>query len=167
MILRVHIVVRETEEAAWREAEELISRVDPRVRETIQARSYQDSPGRDRQTELSSGDLMVGPNLWAGPGTGRFGVATALVGDPAQIVDRLTEYRAAGVDGFILSGYPKLREAVQFGRLVTRPFLDADHRCRREAVREPVAVDEPSVAEERQPAKQRGMLGASAVGEPT
>ncbi|MEN3305760.1 MAG: alkanesulfonate monooxygenase [Micromonosporaceae bacterium] len=140
VLLRVHVVVRESEEAAWREADELISRVDPRVRETIEARSFSDSPGRDRQTDLGTGDLMVGPNLWAGPGTGRFGVATALVGDPSQIVDRLMEYRAAGVDGFILSGYPKLREARQFGRLVTRLFLDTDRARRRDGQ----ATDEDS-----------------------
>lgn len=126
MILRVHVIVRETEELAWQRAEELISRVDPRVRARTVAPSTSQSPGRDRQTALSAGDLMVGPNLWAGPGVGRFGVATALVGDPDQVTARLIEFRESGVDGFILSGYPKLSEAVEFGRLVRRRFLDAD-----------------------------------------
>jgi len=118
--LRSHIIVRETESAAWEAAEEVISRVDPRVREVVAAQQMAGPSQRAAQQRLSTAeDLVVSPNLWAGIGTGRFGVATAIVGDPQQVADRLMEYAKLGVDFFILSGYPKLAEARRFGQLVT------------------------------------------------
>lgn len=111
--LRVNVVVRETEAAAWAAAERLISKVD---RAAVQAahgafRRFE-SEGQRRMTELASrDDLVVAPNLWAGVGLVRGGAGTALVGDPRQVADRLLEYREMGVDSFILSGYPHLEEA--------------------------------------------------------
>jgi alkanesulfonate monooxygenase len=59
--------------------------------------------------------LVVGPNLWAGIGLVRGGAALALVGSHRQVADRIAEYRRAGVDEFVLSGYPHLEEAYQVG----------------------------------------------------
>lgn len=118
--LRAHVVVRETETEAWAAAEEIVSRVDPRARELVAASRTDSRSQRAAQQALASArDSVVSPNLWAGIGTARFGVATAIVGDPEQVADRLGEYAALGVDTFILSGYPKLEEAVRFGELVT------------------------------------------------
>jgi len=121
--MRVHLVVRETEALARKAAEELIARVDPRVRRTVLAQQRTGSSARARQNELAAAaDLYVAPNLWAGVGTGRYGAATALVGDPHQIADRLGEFRSAGVSGFIVSGYPKLEECERFETLLA-PIL--------------------------------------------
>lgn len=118
--MRAHLIVRPTEAEAHAAADELVSRVDARVRATIQGQQHGAQSQRTYQNELaSSDDLWIAPNLWAGVGTGRFGAATALVGSPGQVADRLAEYRAAGVTGFILSGYPKLEECVRFGELMT------------------------------------------------
>ncbi|WP_433475112.1 LLM class flavin-dependent oxidoreductase [Spirillospora sp. CA-142024] len=118
--MRVHLIVRPTEDEARRAADDLVSRVDPRVREKIRAQRHEATSQRTRQNELAaSEDLYVAPNLWAGVGTGRFGAATALVGSPDQIADRLAEYQEAGVRGFILSGYPKLEECRRFENLMT------------------------------------------------
>ncbi len=123
--MRVHLIVRSTEAEARAAAEELVSRVDPRVRAVIEAQRHGAQSQRTYQNELArSEDLYVAPNLWAGVGTGRFGAATALVGSPEQVADRLTEYRSAGVTGFILSGYPKLEECIRFGDLMTPVLRD-------------------------------------------
>ena len=120
--IRLHVIVREREEDAWRAADDLISRLD---NETIEAaqRTFAryDSVGQNRMARLHGGrrdKLVVGPNLWAGIGLVRGGAGTALVGDPDQVAERMREYIAVGIDRFILSGYPHLEEAYRFAELV-------------------------------------------------
>jgi alkanesulfonate monooxygenase len=62
--------------------------------------------------------LEISPNLWAGVGLVRGGAGTALVGDPETVAARIKEYQDAGVDTFIMSGYPHLEEAYRFAELV-------------------------------------------------
>src|SRR5207302_3924003 len=83
--LRCHVVVRETEDEAWKAAERLISRIDPAVRRRfIEASAAVDSEGQRRQQVLAaSSSLVVEPHLWAGVGLARSGVGVAIVGDPA------------------------------------------------------------------------------------
>src|SRR6185437_2662807 len=97
--LRCHVVVRETEDEAWKAAERLISRIDPEVRRRfIETTGVVDSEGQRRQLELaSSGSLVVEPNLWSGVGLARSGVGVAIVGDPHQVADKLRAYQALGI----------------------------------------------------------------------
>jgi alkanesulfonate monooxygenase len=72
-------------------------------------------------SELHKGhrdNLEISPNLWAGVGLVRGGAGTALVGDPDTVAERMKEYMQAGIDTFILSGYPHLEEAYRFAELV-------------------------------------------------
>ncbi|RVC56218.1 LLM class flavin-dependent oxidoreductase, partial [Mesorhizobium sp. M2A.F.Ca.ET.046.02.1.1] len=62
--------------------------------------------------------LVVSPNLWAGVGLVRGGAGTALVGTPEQIVERIGEYQAIGIDTIIGSGYPHLEEAYRVAELL-------------------------------------------------
>ena len=48
----------------------------------------------------------------------RGGAGTALVGDPAEVAERMKEYMALGIDRFILSGYPHLEECYRFAELI-------------------------------------------------
>ena len=67
---------------------------------------------------LQSGSLdglEVYPNVWAGYGLVRPGVATALVGSHEEVAERIEEYHALGVDHMILSAQPHLEEAYTFG----------------------------------------------------
>ena len=120
--IRLHVIVRETESAAWAEAERLISRLDDATIAQAQATlKRQDSVGQSRMMALHGGDrnkLVVSPNLWAGVGLVRGGAGTALVGSATQVADRMKEYIDLGIDRFILSGYPHLEEAYRFAELV-------------------------------------------------
>jgi alkanesulfonate monooxygenase len=117
--LRINVIVRETEQEAWRAADALISKADPEIVRLVADRSRSSSPSRRAQHNLSCGDnLTIAPNLWAGVGTVRFGVAVSLVGNPDQVVERLMEFRAAGVDFFILGGFPHLGEASRVGEMI-------------------------------------------------
>jgi alkanesulfonate monooxygenase len=117
--LRINMIVRESEQEAWRAANALISRADPEVVQLVADRSRSSSPTRRAQYDLSQcADFTIAPNLWAGVGTVRFGVAVSLVGNPDQVVERLLEFKAAGVDFFILGGFPHLDEAARVGELV-------------------------------------------------
>ena len=55
------------------------------------------------------------PNLWAGVGLVRGGAGTAMVGSHTEIADLIEEYRALGIEEFVLSGYPHLEESYWFG----------------------------------------------------
>ena len=120
--VRLHVIVRETNEAAWAAADELISHLDDATIAAAQANyAKMDSEGQRRMAALHGGDrnkLEVAPNLWAGVGLVRGGAGTALVGDAETVAARLLEYAELGVDSFVLSGYPHLEEAYRFAELV-------------------------------------------------
>ncbi|WP_437891167.1 FMNH2-dependent alkanesulfonate monooxygenase [Phytobacter sp. V91] len=120
--IRLHVIVRESEEEAWAAAERLIAHLDD---DTIAAAqkifARMDSTGQARMSALHQGSrehLRIGPNLWAGVGLVRGGAGTALVGNPQQVADRIREYQALGINNFVLSGYPHLEEAHRFAELV-------------------------------------------------
>ena len=133
--IRLHVIVRETEDEAWRAAESLIGRVDDETVARAQAAfARMDSVGQRRMAALHAGgarrpraDLEISPNLWAGVGLVRGGAGTALVGDPRTVAARIGEYAALGIDHFIFSGYPHLEEAYRFAELVF-PLLPARQR---------------------------------------
>lgn len=128
--IRLHVIVRETNEQAWAAADDLIKYVsDEAIAKAQVAFAGMDSIGQRRMTELHGGrrdKLEVSPNLWAGVGLVRGGAGTALVGDPKTVAARIKEYMAVGVDTFILSGYPHLEEAYRFAELVF-PLLPLAH----------------------------------------
>jgi alkanesulfonate monooxygenase len=120
--IRLHVIVRDTNEEAWREADKLIEHVDDAtIADAQKAFARMDSVGQSRMAALHGGRrdrLEVSPNLWAGVGLVRGGAGTALVGDAETVAARMREYMAVGIDTFIMSGYPHLEEAYRFAELV-------------------------------------------------
>jgi len=124
--IRLHVIVRETDEKAWAAAEDLISRLnDDTVVRAQSAFAKMDSEGQRRMAALHGNgskrdraSLEISPNLWAGVGLVRGGAGTALVGDPQTVAARIQEYADLGLDTFVLSGYPHLEEAYRFAELV-------------------------------------------------
>ena len=120
--IRLHVIVRETNEAAWRAASELIKHVSDETIALAQKNfARMDSVGQRRMAQLHGGKrdkLEIAPNVWAGVGLVRGGAGTALVGDAETVAARIREYQDLGIDTFIMSGYPHLEEAYRFAELV-------------------------------------------------
>ncbi|MBX3415691.1 MAG: FMNH2-dependent alkanesulfonate monooxygenase [Pirellulales bacterium] len=129
--IRLHVIVRETNDEAWAAADRLISQLDDEtIARAQQTLGQHDSVGQRRMRELHGGrrdSLTIAPNLWAGVGLVRGGAGTALVGDPDSIAERMQEYASLGIDTFILSGYPHLEEAYRVAELLF-PKLRLDQR---------------------------------------
>ncbi|KPF92994.1 alkanesulfonate monooxygenase [Rhodopseudomonas sp. AAP120] len=128
--IRLHVIVRETNEAAWAAADDLIRYVtDDTIAAAQKVFARMDSVGQQRMGQLHGGrrdKLEISPNLWAGVGLVRGGAGTALVGDPQTVAARIKEYQDVGIDTFILSGYPHLEEAYRFAELVF-PLVKPQH----------------------------------------
>ncbi|MFE8936136.1 LLM class flavin-dependent oxidoreductase [Streptomyces sp. NPDC007872] len=120
--IRLHVITRDTAAEAWREADRILAGFDPEAVRASQERfARMDSTGQARMTALHGGsaeNLTVSPNLWAGIGLVREGAGTTLVGSHDEVARRLFEYGRAGIDEFVLSGYPHLEEAYRVGEEV-------------------------------------------------
>lgn len=121
--IRLHFIVRETDEEAWAAADQLISKLTDETIASAQSvlRGQNDSVGQQRMNDLHGGrrdKLEVSPNLWAGVGLVRSGAGTALVGSPKTVAARLREYQALGIDTVVASGYPHLEEAYRVAELL-------------------------------------------------
>jgi alkanesulfonate monooxygenase len=120
--IRLHVIVRETDEEAWKAADDLIKHLDDEtVANAQRIFSRFDSVGQRRMSRLHKGDrssLEISPNLWAGIGLVRGGAGTALVGSPQTIAARMKEYKSLGIETFIFSGYPHLEEAYRVADLL-------------------------------------------------
>jgi alkanesulfonate monooxygenase len=119
---RVHVIVRETEAAARAAAARLLSRLDDAEGARIRQKSLDaGSLGVGKQAELrdsADADGYVEEHLWTGIGRARSGCGAAIVGDPDQVLAKLRAYQDAGIEAFILSGYPHAAECDLFARHV-------------------------------------------------
>jgi alkanesulfonate monooxygenase len=120
--LRVHVVVRDTEEEAREYANSIISKLEIEKGTEIRERALDSkSLGVSRQKkmrDLSKKDGYIEPNLWTGIGKGRSGCGAAIVGNPDQVIYKLNKYMEMGIRSFILSGYPHKEECKIFAKLV-------------------------------------------------
>lgn len=118
--IRLHVITRDTSEAAWAESQRLLAAIDPEtIRKVQTGLSRSESVGQKRMLALHKGgtaeNLVIGPNLWAGVGLVRGGAGTALVGSHTEVATRIKEYAEVGISEFVLSGVPHLEEAYWFG----------------------------------------------------
>ena len=120
--LRVHVIVRKTEEEAKAYANSLLSKLDLKLGENIKNRA-QDSKslGVSMQSNLrdaSDENYYAEPYLWTGIGLARSGCGAAIVGNPDQVYNKLKSYMEMGIHAFILSGYPHQQECELFAKYV-------------------------------------------------
>ncbi len=120
--LRVHVIVRKTEEEARAYADSLLSKLDLDLGTDIRNRAQDAaSLGVARQSQLreeADEKYYVEPNLWTGIGLARSGCGAAIVGNPDQVVAKLERYMEMGIHSFILSGYPHHQECELFAKHV-------------------------------------------------
>lgn len=120
--LRVHMIVRDTEQEAREYAEHLVSKLDDEYGKLIRERAHDSiSLGVSHQArarELADQFGYVESHLWTGIGRARSGCGAAIVGSTDQVLSEIEAYRKMGIRAFIFSGYPHLDEAEHFGRKV-------------------------------------------------
>jgi alkanesulfonate monooxygenase len=120
--LRIHVIVRETEDEAHAAARKLMTYIDDEKGTEIRNRAQDAlSLGVSRQSamrESADADGFVEENLWTGIGRARSGCGAAIVGDPDQVLKKIQGYMNMGIRSFIFSGYPHLDECKLFARYV-------------------------------------------------
>lgn len=120
--LRVHMIVRETEDEAIAAANKLVSRLDDQFGEEIRNRALDAKTLgvalQSQAREQAGDDGFIEDNLWTGVGRARSGCGMALVGDPDQVAAKIQGYIDMGMRSFIFSGYPHLDESRLFAKYV-------------------------------------------------
>ena len=120
--LRIHVIVRDTEEEARAAAKKLMSKLDLDLGKEIRERAQDaKSLGVAKQAsmrDISDEDGFAEDILWTGIGQARSGCGAALVGTPEQILAKIRRYQEMGIRAFIFSGYPHLDECVRFAESV-------------------------------------------------
>ena len=120
--LRVHVIVRETEQEARAYANSLLSKLDLDLGTDIRNRAQDASSlGVARQAMLreeADNQHYVEQHLWTGIGLARSGCGAAIVGNPDQVLAKIERYMEMGIRSFIFSGYPHQQECELFAKYV-------------------------------------------------
>ncbi len=116
---RFQVVCRPTDAQARADAELLVAHISDDYRDRIRSHADRtDSVGQSRQNELLGDSEWLSDCLWNGFARARMGASVALVGSPETIRTELQKFVDAGIDTFILSGYPHDAEATNCTELV-------------------------------------------------
>ena len=120
---RSHVIVRETEDEARDRGTSTPLQAGRRRRcdhppALARLRRRRASPGRPRSASEADDEGYVERHLWTGVGRARSGAGAAIVGDPDQVTAKIHELIDAGIEAFILSGYPHAAECDLFARHV-------------------------------------------------
>lgn len=120
--LRMHMIVRDTEQEAREYAAELVSQLDDGFGDEIRDRAL-DSTSlgvslQAKNREIANESGYVEPHLWTGVGRARSGCGAAMVGSTDQVLSEIETYQKMGIRSFIFSGYPHLDECKSFGERV-------------------------------------------------
>ena len=118
--LSLRPVLADTEEAAWRRADEIVERTRA-VREAAGLPTSGHTPpnvGAQRLVQAAAQGSRLDKRLWTGVAaiTGGAGNSTGLVGAPEQVADALLDYYDLGVSTFLIRGFDPLDDAIAYGR---------------------------------------------------
>lgn len=117
------VVLGDTEEQAFKNANKIISQVDPEVLAAKHENTVKGDAvgvGRLHQIMLDSKDnnFVIAPNIWAGLTQVLSGNSIALVGTPKQVAERIVEFVNLGFDKVLLRGFPHLEVIEEIGEKV-------------------------------------------------
>lgn len=118
--LSLRPVIADTEEAAWKRADEIVERVRD-LRTSAGLKTSDHAPvnaGSQRLLQTATQGYRVDKRLWTGVAAlgGAAGNSTGLVGTPEQVADALLDYYDLGVDHFLIRGFEPLDDAIAYGR---------------------------------------------------
>ncbi|MDB3948735.1 LLM class flavin-dependent oxidoreductase [Paracoccaceae bacterium] len=117
--LRVHVIVRDTEQEAREYAQHLVSKLEDDAGRSIRERALDSTSlgvaHQAKNRDLADMEGFVEPHLWTGVGRARSGCGAAIVGSTDQVLSELEAYQKMGIRAFILSGYPHMEECEHFG----------------------------------------------------
>jgi len=120
--LRVHVIVRDTEQEAREYAQHLVSKLEDEAGRAIRERALDSTSlgvaHQAKNRDLADMEGFVEPHLWTGVGRARSGCGAAIVGSTDQVLSELEAYQKMGIRAFILSGYPHMEECEHFGTRV-------------------------------------------------
>jgi len=120
--LRVHMIVRDTEQEAREYAQHLVSKLEDDAGRAIRERALDSTSlgvaHQAKNRDLADMEGFVEPHLWTGVGRARSGCGAAIVGSTDQVLSELEAYQKMGIRAFILSGYPHMEECEHFGTRV-------------------------------------------------
>ena len=117
------VVLGDTEEEAFANANKIISQVDPEVLAAKHENTLKNGAvgvGRLHQLMIDSKDnnFVIAPNIWAGLTQVLSGNSIALVGTPQQVAERVVEFVDLGFDKVLLRGFPHLEVIEEIGEKV-------------------------------------------------
>ena len=118
--LSLRPVLADTEEAAWKRADEITQRTRA-LREAAGLSLTSHAPpnaGSQRLLAAAAQGARLDKRLWTGVAalTGAQGNSTGLVGTPEQVADALLDYYDLGVTTFLIRGFDPLDDAIAYGR---------------------------------------------------
>lgn len=129
--MSVDTIARRTEQEALDEAQRFLDEAAEKARLNIGAAHKGIRSARmlsfeneyvDKNGSKNVHDFFIHKNVWSGFGYIGIPPGVALVGSYDQIVERVKEYNAVGIELFFLAGYPHLEEAYRLGEHVLPHF---------------------------------------------
>jgi alkanesulfonate monooxygenase len=115
--LRITVLVRETTDQAWRDAEAKVARMAAAAGPTTWADGHRGAIGQQRLYDLTARGEVLDRCLYTAPGTvgGEGAASTWLVGSADDVASALQAYARLGITHFVLSDTPYQREVARIG----------------------------------------------------
>jgi alkanesulfonate monooxygenase len=118
--LSLRPVLAETEEAAWKRADDIVERARA-IREAAGLKTSGHTPpnaGSQRLLDAAASGTRLDKRLWTGVAavTGAQGNSTGLVGTAEQVAEALLDYYDLGVSTFLIRGFDPAEDAQAYGR---------------------------------------------------
>lgn len=133
--LSLRPVIADTEEAAWKKADEIVEQVRANREAAGLPTSGHRPPNAGSLRLLETAQAgRRDQRLWTGVAalTGAAGNSTGLVGTPEQVAESMLEYYDIGIDHFLIRGFEPLADAIDYGRelipLVRAKVAERDQR---------------------------------------